>query len=653
MAVGFSNTNKPLNPRGNDASPKGYNRAALYSGKALDFDGVNDVVNITTSDLDFGANDFSVSAIVDWSESHTDGKLAYAERGSSSSQLAAWQIRTDGRAGNMLFQANTVADGWQAVYFFGVEAIIADTLTHLTFVRVGTGVTLYINGVFYSTGTGSLQATLDTPNGAFAIGNRIGANNYWNGLVSNFKVFSGALTAAQVADLYNNPEKVVPTGVDNTALKLWLPMQEGAGTTAYDGSGNGNHGTISGATYVHGIGAPVAQTAVIDWNKGSNVINKSEQFLASYYANQNIQVINDAITAPDGDNNGYKFVASNANTFHLCNQSAGVSSGVYTQSVFAKAGEYEHIYLVLRTDGGAKRYGVKFDLSDGTFTDDISYNSPTNTGYAISDAGNGWYRCSVTSTHSSGQIVVVFGPSVGGNLGDVNNIFQGDGTSGIYAWGLQAEIAPSVGAYIPNPSDTRITSPVLLPQGLTSGRDITGVNLFENVRKQGALNLDGNSWAEVHDNASVDLTDGITLESWVYWNGESGYFGFIGKWINTANRCYLMATEPGNLIAFYISKNGSALVQNSYTLSATGWYHFVGTEDGTNLKLYVDGVLVDTETSISGNIFDSDYNVEIGRYNNSTSQEYTNQIAQPRIYNRALTAAEVLQNYNSGKNTYK
>ena len=44
MAVGFSNTNKPINPRGNDASPKGYNRAKLFSGKALDFDGVNDYV---------------------------------------------------------------------------------------------------------------------------------------------------------------------------------------------------------------------------------------------------------------------------------------------------------------------------------------------------------------------------------------------------------------------------------------------------------------------------------------------------------------------------------------------------------------------------------------------------------------------------------
>ena len=73
--------------------------------------------------------------------------------------------------------------------------------------------------------------------------------DFWNGLLNNIRIFNTALTAAQVADLYNNPEKVVPTGVDNTALKLWLPMMEGAGTTAYDGSGNGNHGTISGATY--------------------------------------------------------------------------------------------------------------------------------------------------------------------------------------------------------------------------------------------------------------------------------------------------------------------------------------------------------------------------------------------------------------------
>ena len=47
MAVTTTKTNKPLNPRGNDQSPKGYNRAELYTGKALDFDGVNDYVEVT------------------------------------------------------------------------------------------------------------------------------------------------------------------------------------------------------------------------------------------------------------------------------------------------------------------------------------------------------------------------------------------------------------------------------------------------------------------------------------------------------------------------------------------------------------------------------------------------------------------------------
>ncbi len=51
MAVTFSNTNKPLNPRGNDASPLAYNRAALYSGKALSFDGVNDSVSVAALDI--------------------------------------------------------------------------------------------------------------------------------------------------------------------------------------------------------------------------------------------------------------------------------------------------------------------------------------------------------------------------------------------------------------------------------------------------------------------------------------------------------------------------------------------------------------------------------------------------------------------------
>ena len=46
MGVTTTQTNKPFNPRGNDQSPLAFNRAKLFSGKALDFDGVNDYVDV-------------------------------------------------------------------------------------------------------------------------------------------------------------------------------------------------------------------------------------------------------------------------------------------------------------------------------------------------------------------------------------------------------------------------------------------------------------------------------------------------------------------------------------------------------------------------------------------------------------------------------
>ena len=204
--------------------------------------------------------------------------------------------------------------------------------------------------------------------------------------------------------------------------------------------------------------------------------------------------------------------------------------------------------------------------------------------------------------------------------------------------------------YTHQQSGTAQTSPVLLPQGLTTGRDITGVNLFENVRKQGALNLDGNSWAEVHDNASLDLTSALTMEAWVYWdlNGASAS-GIMGKWF-PSNWGFLFFTNAATL-TFYISNVYPATASVSHTFTANGWYHLVGTDDGTTIRLYIDGVQVGSTSSL-GSIVDTSRELEIGRYNDSANNTYNDSIAQPRIYNRALTAEEVERNYNAGKNIY-
>ena len=201
-----------------------------------------------------------------------------------------------------------------------------------------------------------------------------------------------------------------------------------------------------------------------------------------------------------------------------------------------------------------------------------------------------------------------------------------------------------------NKETTGAGTTMLLPQGLTTGRDITGVNLFENVRKQGALNLDGNSWAEVHDNASVDLTTGLTLEAWVYFEGIS-QSGLLGKWGSTTgvDRCYLLMTGADGKVRFYTNTDAGI----DSTALSIGWNHIVGTYDKTTSirKLYVNAVEKDSD-AFSADLVVSDKPVEIGRYNYGTLYQHPGQIAQPRIYNRALTAEEVARNYNNAKSIY-
>jgi hypothetical protein len=433
MAVGFSNTNKPLNPRGQDASPKGFNRAKLYSGKALDFDGVNDNVGITSA-TDLWTGDFSVS----WygNLDATGNYFAFSSgtyTGSGQAGINVWY----GGASNTNFSAHfPESDGTGQQ---GYNLTLAESYEYwhridLVFVSSSRLLSLYQNGILVDTAT--IASNVDAaymPNG-WEFGRSYGGSFPLNGKLTNLKAFNTALTAAQVADLYNNPEKVVPTGVESN-LKLWLPMMEGAGTTAYDGSGNGNHGTISGATYVNGIGAPVAQSAVMDWNKGTNLFEKSEQFGVSPWSSARVTITNGIETAPDGrvtasraletSVNGYRDAFISNDTF-----AAGVP---ITLSCFVKGGlGRDAIYLYTNNGSGMGR-AAKFNINTGAYIGDasgsgfIAWDS-----YESEDFGNGWFRFSATINSNTNTTSRVYNLGISDNTNDALAAYDGDVTKGIY-----------------------------------------------------------------------------------------------------------------------------------------------------------------------------------------------------------------------------
>jgi len=584
MAVGFSNTNKPLNPRGQDASPKAFNRAKLFSGKALDFDGVNDYVDIGQNLGFINTGDFTYLANAKFDV--LSGDECIMGQGSAGAGAAILALVN----GNGFFRFAFYGDDldWDEPVETGKWYSLAFTYNRTTKARA-----IYVNGQLAVSDVSTLTPNATSNN--FVIGKVPYSATYADAQITGVKAFSTALTAAQVADLYNNPEKVVPTGVANTALKLFLPMQEGAGTYCINGAdplgddkynGAGSFDSATGWTLNTGTSITGGQL-VID---GTQTASTSAYYNISSVASSLAMVQFTLSNVTAGQIQLAFFGASGTTTKWY------TSSGTYTEYVEVQAGHNGNTGFIANADfvGNIDNLTLKV----------------VNTG-AISGA---------TWTHGIGAPVA---------------------QTAVIDW---------------NKETTGAGTTMLLPQGLTTGRDITGVNLFENVRKQGALNLDGNSWAEVHDNESLDFSSGMSLEAWVQIDDTDGNQHILGKWdyANSGREYLLYYNSASNYFAAMFG-HGTSRQFASFPITATGqWFHFVGTTDGSTITPYVNGV-AGTTAAQTTSLAASDIPVTIGMENTHAVSNSSTKgpIAQPRIYNRALTAAEVLQNYNSGKNTYK
>ena len=76
-----------------------------------------------------------------------------------------------------------------------------------------------------------------------------------DGIIDEPRIWNRALSATEIASMYFN--NIVPR---DGLVGEWL-FNEGSGTTALDTSGNGNNGTITGATYT--LDVPLQERDVV------------------------------------------------------------------------------------------------------------------------------------------------------------------------------------------------------------------------------------------------------------------------------------------------------------------------------------------------------------------------------------------------------
>jgi hypothetical protein len=170
----------------------------------------------------------------------------------------------------------------------------------------------------------------------------------------------------------------------------------------------------------------------------SNLVAYSEQFDNVWWTKDNTTIATNVTTGPDGTTTADKIVETTASSSHSVYRNAGtLTNAIYTYSVFLKKAERNWAYVRLATVVGQ---GAYFNLNTGTIGTIESGITAT-----MQNAGNGWYRCSVSITAST----LPWYPSQGPTIGDNTSSYTGDGSSGIFAWGAQLELGAFPTSYIP------------------------------------------------------------------------------------------------------------------------------------------------------------------------------------------------------------
>ncbi|MFW0862569.1 MAG: DUF2341 domain-containing protein [Candidatus Komeilibacteria bacterium] len=169
-----------------------------------------------------------------------------------------------------------------------------------------------------------------------------------------------------------------------------------------------------------------------------------------------------------------------------------------------------------------------------------------------------------------------------------------------------------------------------------------------NCKEGRCLNIDTtNDWVIIPANTVFDFAGDYTLEAWIKPNSVSGYrHGIMGKYSDNGWGLNLQENKLN------FGSHSCSNFDGTTSLVAGNWYHVVGIyKESADDELYVNGKLDSTSgTNLTdGNCNSDTSDIVIGLYRTDTDYEFDGIIDEVKIYNRALTQAEVSFNYNGGQ----
>lgn len=401
-----------------------------------------------------------------------------------------------------------------------------------------------------------------------------------------------------------------------------------------------------------------------------NLLRQSDEFNITPWGKTNVTITSNATVSPDGTLSADKLIADTVDASHTCQQAFSVTSGTtYTFSFYAKAGEYVYAGLLFATAGFGTNTVDRFDLVNGTVIANISGTA------SITSVDNEWYRCSATrtatATASSPFQIRVFDISSGAP-------YVGNDSSGIFIWGAQLERNSSMNDYV-------ATTRLALERSTNIIDTIGGYNMSDSYgNNEYYINTTSNYMQFTRATAAPKDGGGATVgmsgpltsanflyndHTWEVWfridDRNPGGYGDVTEGSSTLalySGYHAGFMYSATVMSYVIWNEAAGPTCASWTLGDTGaqinqgsWYQIVVTRSGNVFTPYINGSPLGTGsttvTSVTGTFTSNQ--LWLGKTQNvppgaSFYLLYSkNSIANMKMYNRALSAPEISQNFNA------
>ena len=571
-------------------------------GKTYLFDANDDYISIDSADLrdcfKGGANPFTIAMWIYNTKTTGARGVPFGDYSLSESIGFNLELNSSGGSYNddIRFYWNGSPD-----YRATNTNIAPNTWVHLTVVYDGEKVDFYRNGILVNTRTGTLADRNKTA-GVFYLGRdgRTGGTAF-GGYLNDFRVYDEALSLKQIKEI----SKGLVAHYKLTGVEANPNLAKNTNTDSLS----------TNAAYYHE--ATGGHTRSLEYDENG------------------IPCI--CFTRNNTSHSGWQYLS-----YDNFDRAAITTNTTYTVSVDIKAS----------VDGSLSLTG----LLNGNATNYMTNSSTTINGTI---QANKWNHLVFTCTTISDFSSITVGSQV--IYWSMSNSLLGTGIS-LWIKNVKLEKGSIETNYIPNVNDTKYSTlgyendicTDVSGNGYTATKSGTLTFNSDSPRYSGSTYFNGSSYlTSVSGSMSWFPFDNLTISAWIKPTVKPGnWTGSIGIQQNAGSngKIFSISNYAGNFSVH--TDNGSSWVTTqSNELPLNTWSYCVATlTNGTDLKMYIDGVQVKTATLDYGSATaKSDTRIAIGVDLPGDDEKYTGYYSDVKIYATALSADDILTMYkNSG-----